>query len=73
MDAITFINRYHLFLDEIREVVKPELFPIIEEMKGVDPHDLIRPEGYFESENHARGFVWSLFIHRALYNCNPLI
>ena len=70
MDAITFINRYHLFLNEIEAVVKPELLPILEELKEVDPHDLIRPEGYFESENHARGFVWCLFIQKALYNFN---
>lgn len=61
---IEFINRYVQCLDEISEVVKPELLPIIEELRHIAPHDLDRPEGYLESESHARGYVWSMFIMR---------
>ncbi len=68
MEAAVFINRYHKYLEEIALVVKPELLPTIAELKGIDPHDLIRPECYFESESHARGYVWSMFIRKALYN-----
>lgn len=64
MESIEFINRYELYLDEISEVIKPELIPIIDELRQIDPHDLIKPEGYFESEDHARGYVWSMFIKR---------
>jgi hypothetical protein len=73
MDAIVFINRYQQFLNEIELVVKFELLPILESMKKIDPHDLVKPEGYFESENHARGFVWSMFIKKALYNSDFIL
>jgi len=67
MDAIMFINRYHLFLNEIESVVKPELYPILDELRQIDPHDLVRPDTWFQGEGDARGFVWSMFIKRALY------
>ena len=44
MESVEFINRY-----EIWEVVKPELIPILEELKQIDPHDLVRPEWYNQS------------------------
>lgn len=31
LESIEFISRYESYLDEISEVVKPELLPIIEE------------------------------------------
>jgi len=68
MEAIRFVNNYEYFLDEMREVVRPELLPIIEELKDIDPHDLIRHDSWFQSEGEARGLVWSLFIKKALYN-----
>ena len=68
MEAIEFINKYDIFLDEIRSVVKPELLPIIDELKEIDPHDLVRPDSWFQSEIDARGYVWGQFIKRALYN-----
>ena len=44
MESIEFINRYESYLDEISEVVKPELLPIIEELRKIDLHDLVRPD-----------------------------
>lgn len=70
MDAIVIINRYQQFVNEIELIVKSELLPILEDMKKIDPDDLVRPEGYFESEIQMRGFVWSIFIKKALYNIN---
>ncbi len=64
MDSITFIINYDLFLQEIKDVVKPELFPVLEELSQIDPHDLVTPETWFQSENDARGFIWSMFIKR---------
>lgn len=60
-----FISKYDQCLDEISEVIKPQLLSIIYEPKGVDPHDLVRPDTYFDSENSARGYVWSMFLKRA--------
>jgi len=68
MEAIRFINNYELYIDEIRSVVKSELFPIIEELRGIDPHDLVRPDSCILGTRDARGFVWNLFIMKALYN-----
>ena len=73
MDSIRFINNYEYFIDEIRSVVKPELLPIIEELKAIDPHDMVRPDTWFQSEVDARGFVWSLFIKKALYNSDFIL
>jgi hypothetical protein len=70
MESIEFINRYELYLNEISEVVRPELLPIIEEFRKIDIHDQITPDTYFESENHARGYVWSMFMKRARKYCN---
>jgi hypothetical protein len=76
LEAIEFINRYELYLDEISQVIKPELQPIIEELRHIDPHDLVRPDTYFDSENSAHGFVWSMFIrnvNKAKFNRNGSI
>lgn len=62
MDAIQFVNKYQNYVDEISLVVKEDFRPIINKMKEIDPHDFITPEAYFVSENHAKGFVWELFM-----------
>ena len=64
MEAIQFVNNYLNYLEEISQVIKPELLPILDELFQIDPHDLIRPDSYFDSENSARGYVWSMFIKR---------
>lgn len=64
MESIEFINKYELYLDEISEVVKPELLPIIDELKGIDPHDLVQPDTFFMSESQGKGYVWNMFIKR---------
>lgn len=64
MEAIFFVKNYMNYLNEISEVIKPELQPILDDLRQVDPHDLVRPDSYFDSENSARGYVWSMFIRR---------
>lgn len=64
MDAIEFVSNYELYLEEIKSVIKPKLYPIIAELKKTDPHDLVTPESWFHNENDARGFVWGMFIRR---------
>ena len=64
MEAIEFINKYESYLEEISNVVKPELLPIIDQLKNIDPHDLITPETYLIDGSHARGYVWRLFLQR---------
>ena len=64
METIEFISIYDKYLEEIREVIKPDLIPIIIELFEIDPHDLVTPDTYFMAESHARGFVWSLFLQK---------
>jgi len=64
MEAIVFVRNYVSYLEEISQVIKPELRPILDELRELDPHDLVRPDSYFDSENSARGYVWSMFIKR---------
>lgn len=65
MDAIEFIAKYENYLSEIKGVIKLELYPIIDEMEKIDPHDLVKPDTFFSSETQARGYVWSQFIQMA--------
>lgn len=65
MDAIEFTVRYELYLEEISSMVRPELLPVIEQLREIDVHDLVTPESWFPTENDARGFVWNMFVRRA--------
>lgn len=65
MEAIRFTQKYNQYLEEIRSVIKPEFLPIIDELKEIDPHDLVHPESWFQDEANARGFVWSSFLNQA--------
>ncbi len=64
MEALEFIRNYPNYISELDQVVKSELLPILEELKNIDPHDLIRPNQWFLSETQARGSVWSLFLRK---------
>lgn len=64
MEAIEFVNNYHQYLDEISQVIKPELQPVLDELRQIDPHDLVSPDSWFQSESEAKGFVWKMFIKR---------
>ena len=64
MDAIEFVQNYQFYLDEIKSVIRPDLFPILEELRNVDPHDLVQPNSWFPNESAAQGFVYNLFLER---------
>ena len=64
VEAIEFVTNYGTYVREIETVVRPEFKPIIQKMLEIDPHDLITPESYFQHENQARGFVWTIFIKK---------
>lgn len=64
MEAIEFIIKYPKYLEEIDLVIKPELLPVLQELKDTDPHNLITPDIWFVSETQARGYVWSLFLRK---------
>jgi len=61
MDAFEFIINYPSYLNEIEKIVKPELIPMVEELREIDPHDLVPPT-WIVSELQARGFVWTIFL-----------
>ena len=71
MDAFEFVNNYTSYIEEISQVIKPELQPVLDELKEIDPHDLVQPESWFHTESEAKGFVWKMFIKR-VKKYNPL-
>jgi hypothetical protein len=73
MDAIELVANYNKYLDEIKSVIRLELFPIIDELNSIDPHDLVTPGTWFPNENDARGFVWSMFVDRVNKLANQTI
>ena len=64
MDAIQFIEQYPSLVKQIQEVIRPELFPIIDYLLEMESHDLVTPETWFPNENSAYGFVWRLFMDK---------
>ncbi len=62
MEAIEFVTKYDQYLTEIEQVVKPEYLQVIEKLRDIDPHDLVRPEDWFQGAVNARGYFWSLFL-----------
>lgn len=64
MDAIVFVKNYLNYIDEISLIIKPELQPILDELRQIDPHDLVRPDTFFIGESLAKGIVWEMFIKR---------
>ena len=62
MVAIEFVLKYESYLDEIQQVIKPELQPFLDNLRQTDPHDLVKPDTWFPYESAAIGYVWSLFI-----------
>jgi hypothetical protein len=62
MDAIEFISNYPTYLDEIEQIVKPELLPVVEHLRHFNPCHLVSPDVWFVSELQARGFVWTMFL-----------
>jgi hypothetical protein len=71
MEAIAFVKNYMDYLDEISQVIKPELQPVLDELRQIDPHDLVQPDSWFHTESEAKGFVWKMFIKR-VRKYNPL-
>ena len=62
MDAIELVAKFDNYLSEIEKVVKPEYYPVIEDLRETAPHDLVSPETWFHTETNARGFIWTLFL-----------
>jgi hypothetical protein len=62
MDSIIFIRKYETYLNEIKQVVKPEYQSVIDELVQIDPHDLVTPDTWFSDETSTMGLVWRLFL-----------
>lgn len=63
-----FIVNYESFLDEIRDLIRPELRIVIDQLKNIDPHYFATPETYRMTENQAKIHVWRLFLKRAKHD-----
>lgn len=68
MESKQFINNFDYYLDEIYDVIKPELRPILNELREMDPHDLVPLNGRYQNNEEVRGRIWTLFIRKALNN-----
>ena len=64
MDAIEFVTRYPDYINHLESVVKPEYLPAIRKLRERDPHDLVKPEHYFNSEAEAVGVVYRMFLRQ---------
>ena len=53
--------RYPNYISQLEAVVKPEHLSAIEKLRALDPHNMVRPEHYFNSEAEAVGVVFRLF------------
>jgi len=65
MDAIEFVTRYPDYLAQLEAAVKPEYLPAIRKLRERDPHDIVKPEHYFNSEAEAVGVVYRMFLRLA--------
>ena len=71
MDAIEFFSHYQGYLSQLESVVKPELLPALQRLRDTDPHDLVSPEHYFNSEVEGVGMVFKLFLRQIqIYRIN---
>ena len=64
MDAIEFVCRYPEYVEQLKKVVKPEYQNAVKKLNEIDPHDIVKPEHYFNSEAEAIGVVFRLFLRR---------
>lgn len=64
MEAIEFINRYPDYICQLEKIVKPEYEPVIRKLKKLDPHNIVKPEHYFNSDAEALGVVFYLFLKK---------
>ena len=65
ISAIQFVDKYDQYVKEIKKISKPKYNKVVDRMLKLDPHDFVRPEAWFSSEQSARGFVWTMFLSQA--------
>ena len=63
MDAMDFVWKYQDYIDEIRQIIKPEYLPILDELE-IDPHELVSPDSYFLNEDHMKGVMLGIILNR---------
>ena len=56
MEAIEFILNYTHYLDEIKQITAPELKPVADRLRQIDPPHLVRSEEWFPGESCTRGY-----------------
>ena len=70
MEAIEFVQRYKHYIEQLEKVIKPEYQSALTKLKGLDSHDIVKPEHYFNSEAEAIGIVFRRFLKLA--NPSPI-
>ena len=64
MEILKFIRNYEYYLNVLEKIVKPEYQCVLDEMREIDPHELITPDTYFNSGQESFGLVVSLFVKK---------
>jgi len=64
MDSIDFIIRYPKLVDEMGSVIDPKWKSVLEEMRNIDPHDLVTPNTWFINDSSVRGFLFTIFLNK---------
>jgi hypothetical protein len=64
METMVFIRNYEDYLNILEKIVKPEYQGVIEEMREIDPHELITPDTYFNSGQESFGLVVGLLVNK---------
>jgi hypothetical protein len=70
MDAIEFVTRYPAYIEQLEKVVKPEYQYAVKKLNEINPHDIVKPEHYFNSEAEGVGVVCRMFLRLA--NTKPV-
>lgn len=68
MDALEFIANYKSYVARIEAISAEKFQPAIDEMYSRDPHDMVSPSSYFNSDAEAVGLVFRYF----RLECNKL-
>lgn len=64
IEAIEFVTHYPDYIRQLEAVVKPDYRTAIKKLKELDPHSIVKPEHYFNSELEALGAVYQLFLRQ---------
>jgi|GEM_PF-2670030 len=64
MKMIDLRAEYQQYINELKNIVRPELINTLNKLSELDPKIFIKSDNYVVPEHDAFYFVWSLFIYQ---------